>query len=779
VADKERKKYRLEVALDASQARQTESGQRIKAVAQLQDGSLHEIVAKLPKDGKGEVIFEFDEHPGQVRILLGPGDASAEEILNLQTLTRTVQTAQWSDKRSLNLTVIIPAYYLVWWLWWCRTFTIRGRVVCPDGRPVPGATVCAYDIDLFWWWVNKQSVGCATTDIDGTFEITFNWCCGWWPWYWWNWRRWVVDPVLSGRIIEQLRELKIRKIPIPDPIPDPYVFQEILAGLGSGPLPPLPVQRTLAAGSAEMKAMGTLPGAAELEAAGMETARMATTQSQSINTNLRGHLLEPGLLESLRPRLAEALQPIPDLVGVHLWPWWPWYPWWDCSPDIIFEITQPCEGGMQVVLEESWPNTRWDIPTELDVTLVTNELACCLDDHEDPLGDCLFLSHVCSGITIDEIGGNLGAPALPPALNGYASPGSSDRPFAGSVPVYGEFGDTAPADYYEFEWWNPDHLPLPDWEPIPPNSFSAPTRTYFGPGLAAEPGLVHNVPFPLTPMDGRNVVESRHHFEAGHDPLSWGVTRGWFLNSAHYLGSIQTGAFADGLHRFRVTSYALAGGHLDGGHVLDQCYVTPGVQNYLLLRIDNRVTGTASGHPSVWPDHPCGGTTVHTCTLEPETVILNIKILNPDETLKALVGPCGEVEVDEGDLVQFDFVAYDIDGHLDHYWLQVTYGENQVQWLANGGGLNAGVGASFVLSPGPLPAAQEGPSYWHALVDTPAATRPTWQGGAISIRANAADVFPITCSYQLELRAYKRTIVSCDGDLIHRNLSERSFAVQR
>lgn len=773
MADKETKKYRLEVLLDATQARQVQPGQEIKAVAQMEDGSLRETATKLSRDGKGRAVFEFDEHPGQVKILLGPGTASAETILNLQTLTRTVKPAQWAGKPSLRLPVILPQYYLLWWLWWCRTFTITGRVVCPDGRPVPGATVCAYDIDIFWWWVNQQSVGCATTDIDGTFEITFTWCCGWWPWYWWNWRRWVVDPILSDRLIEQLKRLKVRKIPIPDPIPDPYIFEEILSGLGPGPLPPPPVRHNLAA-AADIRAMQAGP-----QMTAMDVSELEAAQSLSLQASLRGHLLEPGRLDSLRTRLADVLQPIPELAELHLWPWWPWHPWHDCTPDIIFEVTQPCEGAVNTIVDEGWMDTRWNIPTELDVTLVANDQACCLADDGDPVGNCVFLSHVCSGINIDQIGGNLGAPALPAALHGYAHPGSTDRPFAGSVPVFGEFGSTAPADYYEIEWWNPAHLPAPDWEPMPPGGFSAPTRTYFGPGLAAEPGLVHSVPFPLTPMDGRLVIESRRHFEAGHDPLSWGVTRGWFLSSAHYLGSIQTGAFTDGLHLFRIKSYQLVADHLDGGHVLNQCYVVPGVENYLLLRIDNQVTGAASGHPGVWPDHPCNGSTVHTCTLEPETAILNVKILNPDGTLKATIGPCGEVEVDAGDLLEVDFVAYDIAGHLDHYWLQVTYGENQVRWIANGGGLNAGVGASFVPSPGPLAAAQEGPSYWHALADALPATRPTWAGGAISIRANAADVFPITCSYQLELRAYKRTIVSCDGNLLHRNLSERSFAVQR
>jgi hypothetical protein len=583
----------------------------------------------------------------------------------------------------------------------------------------------------------------------------------------------VVDPILSDRIIEQLRKAEVRKIPLPDPFPDPHIFEEILAGLGTGPLPPPPLQRNLALPK-DLKAEKAGSEMAEMDSAGLET-----TRTLSLQPGLTDHLLEPGRLSSLGPRLAEALTPIPELAGLRIWPWWPWHPWWDCTPDIIFEVTQPCEGSVNVVYDEDWWDTRWNVSDDLDVTLVANDQACCLADGVDPVGDCLFLSHVCSGITINEIGGNLGAPALPAALDGYADPGGSDRPFAGSVKVFGEFGDAAPADYYEFEWWNPAHLPMPDWEPMPEGGFSGPSRTYFGPGLAAEPGLVHTVHFPATPMDGRNVVESRRHFEEGHDPLSWGVTRGWFLNSKHFLGRIHTGAFADGLHLFRVKSYQLVGGHLDGGHILNQCYVVPGVENYLLLRIDNQVIGALSGHPGVWPDHPCNGTTVHHCTLEPETVILNIKILNADGTLKATIGPCGEVEVADGDLVEFDFVAYDIAGHLDHYWLQVTYGENQKRWIANGGGLNVGVGATFVASPGPLVAIQEGPSYWHALADMPPATRPTWQGGAISIRANAADVFPITCSYQLELRAYKRTILNCDNDLDHRNLSERSFAVQR
>lgn len=44
--------------------------------------------------------------------------------------------------------------------------------------------------------------------------------------------------------------------------------------------------------------------------------------------------------------------------------------------------------------------------------------------------------------------------------------------------------------------------------------------------------------------------------------------------------------------------------------------------------------------------------------------------------------------------------------------------------------------------------------------------------------ANLKQAFPVSCSYQLELRAYKRTIDSCDHDFDHRNLSQFSLTVK-
>ena len=745
-------------------------GQEVKVVLQMADGTLMEQVVKLTGKGKDIATFDLQKNPGQVKVLLGPGSAPADSLGNMQTLTRMIQPSQWGGKNELQIAIRIPPYYLIWWPMWCRKFTITGKVQCPDGNPVPGATVSAYDIDGFWWWTSKQQVGSAVTDLDGTFSIDFTWCCGWWPWYWWNLRRWELDPVLSDKILNQLKQFKV-KPPIPDPEPDPRFFDELLTDLGVGPRPPV-LSRVTRAPVQDINEKVN-------EESGNMTV-MAADVANEVQLNKATQLLDLANLDDIRSRLVEKLPAVEGVEMLHLWPWWPWQPWFDCNPDIIFEVTQPCEGATNVIFEENWWDTRWNIPTNLGVTLVANDKACCAFDNTDPVGDCIFLSHVCSGIDLNEIGGNLSAPALPASLWGYAYPNSSDRPFAGSVPIHGEFGDSSGADYYEVEYWNANKLPVAGWDALPLGTFAPPTRSYFGPGLFGEPGFSHPVPFPIQNIDGHNVIETRHHYEANHAPGSWGVVRGWYLSSVYHLGSWLTGSFADGLHTLRVKSYGInAAGHLINEKVLNQCYYTPATPNFLRLRIDNRVTGAASGHPWIWPAHPCNGDTVHTCTLEPETVILAIKILNHDGTLKATIGPCGNVDVDADDLVQFDFVAYDKDGHLHNYTLQATYADNLVKHIAYSTALNAGVGAVFVASPGPGAAAQQGPSYAAALADVPPATRPIWNGGAISIRARAADVFPITCSYQLELRAYKRTIVSCDHTMPHRNLSERSFSVRR
>jgi hypothetical protein len=140
------------------------------------------------------------------------------------------------------------------------------------------------------------------------------------------------------------------------------------------------------------------------------------------------------------------------------------------------------------------------------------------------------------------------------------------------------------------------------------------------------------------------------------------------------------------------------------------------------------------------------------------------------------IGPCGNVKLAADDMLEVDFIAYDAQGHLQYFDLEATFGENLSRDLIDLAGGASGLQPLPGGAP-PVPAAaQVGPNYKTAR-STQGAAAPTWTGGALRLRLPAAVAFPETCCYQLELRAFKRTIVNCHGNPQHWNLSERSFQV--
>jgi hypothetical protein len=709
----DREKFELQIPLDASGIEDFQPDQEVKILAQRQDGSLVSQTAQLDEKGQGIVNFAFEEHPGALRIIVGPGTATDEELLGMQTINLQVAARQWQDRTHVRIApILIPSYYWYWWPYWCRTFTIRGRVLCPDGSPVPGAQVCAYDVDMWWWWCSTQQIGCTTTDAFGTFEIKFRWCCGWWPWWWWQQRAWRLEPLLADRILPALKGMNLKQLPLPNPKPDLTFFEGMLAENG------------------------------------------VLTQRPDV-------AVDPAGLESLRSRLMERLPVVSELQQLRLWPWWPWWPWWDCTPDIIFRVTQNCQGQENVIVDESCLDTRWDISTTLNVTLVANELACCIQEPPPPQGNCIVISQAC-GTLVSQIGGNPGAPATPA---GYANPGwvaaLGDRPYAGSVDVTGLFGSTSAVDYYEFEW---AVNPAGPWSPMPPPAAGSFIRTYWGPQLGGGPVDFHHVPFAANNISGQNVYESREHFEANNDPLSWGATRFWISNRDALTVWLTINNFADGTYYLRVKSWSRPGyaGDLNNSRILPLCDTDQ--DNRLVLTVDNRVMVPSAVH-----SHPCGPGTVHNCTIEPDTNFESVLING------VLAEACATLDATKGGTLDINFIAYDPDGHLAYYTLEAHYGNSLVVDLL------AAPGATLTAAPpvGPVPsAAQVGPNYGAALTLPQTATTPSWSGGSLRLHIpNLRNAFPETCCYQLKLRAYKRTIVDCYGGTAHNNTSEYSLTV--
>jgi hypothetical protein len=559
------------------------------------------------------VVFDFAQPPGSLQILVGPATASAYDLVKLQTISVNVPGRQSAGKPKLSIDpVVISPFYWWWWIEWCRSFVIRGRVLCADGSPVGGATVYAYDIDWWFWWTSTEQLGYATTDANGAFEIDFTWCCGWWPWWWWRDRVWQIDPELITRVSATLEQDPRIELGHVTTQPSLSVFSELL-----GP---------------------TAPAGGPLSPSGAEQ------------------------LEQLRATIAPKLPASAELSALRVWPWWPWWPWRDCGVDLIFKVSQSCKKAGTVLLREGIDQVRFDIAQTTEVTLVANDLACCAPPPR-PEGQCIDIAKLCSA-SIEQVGGNPGALPLPVGRmypQGVA-PGTpsadGDRAFGGTVEIFNA-NDVIGVDYYQIQYYDGA-----DWVGLPPGAAEGFYREWLQP--APPPTLWPSgaVPFPFTNQvvkgshgEEVNVVETRERYES-----STGLPVGayWTANELLVV-PIDSSKFPDqdGTYQFRVVGWLDAGGDEVegpvkkpgvnytplGGEILPVCYPGRTQDNGWVLTFNN------------WAVNP-----------EPTTGISSVKV-GPTE-----VGVCGTVDSASGPLL-VKFMVEDVSGNLGSYELRAISGD--------------------------------------------------------------------------------------------------------
>ena len=93
--------YKLDVPLDASRVEGFDPRLKLKVLARDAKRAVGSAIVKFDERGKATASMTFEELPGPLRVLVGPADASDEELVGLQTLSVDVSLRQWGRRRTL------------------------------------------------------------------------------------------------------------------------------------------------------------------------------------------------------------------------------------------------------------------------------------------------------------------------------------------------------------------------------------------------------------------------------------------------------------------------------------------------------------------------------------------------------------------------------------------------------------------------------------------------------------------------------------------------------
>jgi hypothetical protein len=358
-----------------------------------------EVLASAAPDENGSFQLTLPRNVALVggqglQAVVGPAGMGKNltQLPNLRRLPINRADAEKEDEIRLSTEGLELSENLlnIWWTW-CRWYCVSGYVVGPNGCPVPGAQVTVDTVGFDFWGYTKTPQVTVNADPTGHFTACFCWCVNpyafpcWpcWPIWWDCWPWWWEYDILH--VIDALERGQLQ-------------LGRSLSGFQSAAFLTRPEGSALVRGQ----------GFAHARKAGVEfkpdPARTALVKRKLSNAAIRS-----------------------------IFPYW----WWCCdNPNIVFDVTQ---GGTVILSENPATDTRWCLPDGSTVTLVANSQAvtsCPPQQITDPFAWTrvglipVDTAHISGGYAV-----------------GTSGTDNSDLAFAGTLDIYGGFGDPTVAFY--------------------------------------------------------------------------------------------------------------------------------------------------------------------------------------------------------------------------------------------------------------------------------------------------------------------------------------------
>ncbi len=577
--------------------------------------------AELQKDGTFQLpVLRQMAMAGNesLQVVAAPAGLSAH-LAHLPNLARHTIKRSVLEKADAEHRVAIetpPNEILRTWWSWCQWYCVSGNVVGANGCPVPGAQVTVESVGLNFWGFTVTPEVTVTADPSGHFTACFCWCtCSFcfdcwpcWPIWWECWPWWWEFDILH--VVETLEQNLLQP-------------SRSFAGLKTGSVLARPTGAQLIQGQG-------FPTASKSGASfAPDATRTALIQRKLANAQIR-----------------------------EIFPYW----WWCCDdPNVIFKVTQ---GSTVIVDENPATDTRWCFPNDSTVTLVGNAStisACPGNPIEDPFAWTRVGTIPTDPAHIDK------GYALGTALSD-----TSDLAFAGTLDIYGGFGDPTVA-YYQVNaaLWGGD--PARGGTPPATSSLIAATLYNYVYIYDSSFTLIYSGPIQMGP------------FNQG------GLTNLYATQTARQNGPTPPGLLPFPPHSpgdFIIWAYDQRLIYADSSSLIGGAAV--GAVDLTVDAYTSALAPVALPLPSP-PPPPPDTSAVLTLTIDNTAIttqqVTGITAYKADGTLapQTGTGECPAYDVGPGGYVEIDTTVSDANGHLYEYYIDAEYGHGNAVAVADPG----------------------------------------------------------------------------------------------